>query len=200
MGELYMGIDVSKAKLDYAYYGEHDTQQVDHSSAGIAQLVAECQARQVTLVVVEATGSLEMPVVAALLSAGIPTALVNPRPVRDFAKGMGQLAKTDKIDAHTLAHFGWVAKPRVYVLPAAEAQAFEALLTRRNQILGMLTVERMRLHTVHATQRERLNQHIAWLKAELEQLDQDLAQSIRQSAVWQAKDQLIQSVPGVGPI
>jgi transposase len=200
MGEVYLGIDVSKAHLDYAYYGSSETAQVDNTAAGIAQLVAECKAGKVSLVVVEATGSLEMPVVAALLTAGIPTAVVNPRQVRDFAKGLGKLAKTDKIDAHTLAQFGFMVHPRVYVLPSQEAQALEALLTRRSQVIEMLSSERVRMHTVHFSQRARLEKHIDWLKGELEQIDSELNQSISQSETWKAKDQLLQSVPGVGRI
>jgi transposase len=200
MDELYLGIDVSKAQLDYASSGSKETAQVENNGAGIGKLVAELKERQATLVVVEATGSLEMPVVAALLTAGVPTAVVNPRQVRDFAKGMGKLAKTDKIDAHTLALFGMTVKPRVYILPSAEAQALEALLTRRNQILDMLTSERIRLYTIHATQRARLEKHIEWLKSELEEIDNDLNQSISASDTWKAKDALLQSVPGVGRI
>jgi len=200
MGDLYVGIDVSKAHLDYAFYGTNETGQVDNQPAGISQLVAECQRRQVTLVVVEATGSLEMPVVAALLTAGVPTAITNPRQVRDFAKGLGKLAKTDKIDAQTLAHFGYTVKPRVYVLPAADAQALEALLTRRNQLLDMLTAERLRISSTHTSVRQRLEKHIEWLKAELAEIDKDLDQSIQHSEIWKAKDRLLQSVPGVGRI
>lgn len=200
MGELYVGVDVSKAHLDYAFYGTNEAGQVDNQPAGISKLVAECKARQVTLVVVEATGSLEMPVVAALLSAGVPTAITNPRQVRDFAKGLGKLAKTDKIDALTLAHFGLIVKPRVYVLPAADAQALEALLTRRNQLLDMLTAERLRISSTHTSVRQRLEKHIEWLKAELAEIDKDLDQSIQHSETWKAKDRLLQSVPGVGRI
>jgi len=200
MDELYLGIDVSKGHLDYAPMGSNETAQVENNGAGIAQLVAEFKQRQPTLVVVEATGSLEMPVVAALLTAGVPTAVVNPRQVRDFAKGMGKLAKTDKIDARTLALFGSTVKPRVYLLPSEEAQALDALLTRRNQILDMLSSEKIRLYTVHATQRASLEGHIEWLKAALEQIDMDLNQSIRSSDTWKAKDALLQSVPGVGRI
>ena len=200
MDELYLGIDVSKAHLDYASHGSKETGQVENNGAGIAQLVAEFKECQPALVVVEATGSLEMAVVEALLTAGVPTPVVNPRQVRDFAKGMGKLAKTDKIDAHTLALFGFTVKPRVYLLPSAEAQVLEALLTRRNQIIDILTSERMRLYTVHDSQRARLEKHIDWLKAELEQIDEDLNQSVSASDIWKAKDTLLQSVPGVGRI
>ena len=200
MGELYLGVDVSKAYLDYAYYGSNKSERVDNQPGGIATLVAECKERQVTLVVVEATGALERPLVAALLSAGVPTALVNPRQVRDFAKALGRLAKTDKIDAHTLAHFAYTVKPRVHVLPSEEAQVLEALLTRRNQLIEMQVTERLRLSTVHATQREGLEKHIEWLKDAIATIDTELDQAIQQSETWKAKDKLLRSVPGVGRI
>jgi transposase len=200
MDEIYLGIDVSKAYLDYAYHGSADSWQVKNEPAEIMTLVEECKTHKVTLAVVEATGSLEMPVVAALLTAGIPTAIANPRQVRDFAKGMGKFAKTDKIDAHILAHFGSIVKPRVHVLASDERQALDALLTRRNQVIGMLTAERTRMNTVHASQRERLKKHIDWLKAELDELDKELDQSVKSFEIWKAKDTLLQSVPGVGRI
>jgi transposase len=200
MGELYMGIDVSKAHLDYAYYELPDNGQVENEPGGIAKLVAECKSRQVSLVVVEATGSLEMPVVAALLAAGVPTAVVNPRQARDFAKGLGKLAKTDKIDARTLAHFGQTVKPRVWVMASKETQALEGLMTRRNQLIDMLSAERMRLSTTHASVRQRLEKHIEWLKTELAEVDDDLDQMVKQSETWKAKDKLLQSVPGVGRV
>ena len=200
MGELYLGIDVSKAHLDYAYHGSTQSRQVENNVAGIAKLVAECKGREVTLAVVEATGSLEMKVVVALLTAGIPTAIANPRQVRDFAKGLGKLAKTDTIDAHSLAHFASVVKPRVHELPSEELQALEALLTRRNQLIDILTAERSRLSSTHASQRARLEKHIEWLKAEIDEIDKDLDHRIQSSEVWKAKDSLLQSVPGVGRV
>lgn len=200
MDAVYMGIDVSKAKLDYAYYQDKKRYQVEQSTEGIARLVAACRERQVHLVVVEATGGMEMGVVGALLAGGVPTAVVNPRQARDFAKASGQLAKTDKIDAHLLAHFGAVMQPRVYQMPSPEAQALEALLTRRSQLIEMHTSECNRLPSTHERQLARLNEHIAWLKAEIAELEQELAQTLRQSDTWQAKDQLLQSVPGVGMV
>jgi transposase len=200
MGELFVGIDVSKAHLDYAYGSDLPSYQVANDEAGIAQLVGEVQARAVSLVVLEATGGLELPAVAALLQAGVPTALVNPRQVRDFAKGMGKLAKTDQIDSHTLAHFAQVARPRVHVLPDAQAQALAALLARRRQVIEMLTAERNRVLSTHPSQRARLQAHIDWLKAELAQLDQDLDEQIRTTPTWQAKDTQLRSAPGVGRV
>lgn len=200
MDAVYMGIDVSKARLDYAYYQDKKRYQVGRDTDGVAHLVAECQQRAVRLVVVEATGGMELVVVGALLAAGVPTAVVNPRQARDFAKAAGQLAKTDKIDAHLLAHFGAVMQPRVYQMPSPEAQRLEALLTRRSQLIEMRTSERNRLPSIHESQRDNLQQHIAWLNAEVKQLEQELEHTLRQSETWKAKDELLQSVPGVGKI
>lgn len=200
MAELFVGIDVSKRYLDYAFYGEQGSQRVDNNEAGIAMLVTPLKDRQVTLVVVESTGGLEMPVVAALLHAQIPTAIANPARVRSFAKGLGKLAKTDAIDSQILARFAQSARPRVYQLPDAQAQALSALLVRRRQLIEMLTMERNRLLSVHQSQRARLEAHIAWLQQELDQFNQDLDQTIRDTPAWKAKDEQLRSAPGVGPV
>jgi transposase len=200
MGELFVGIDVSKGHLDYAFYGEKGSQRVDNNEAGIAKLVTTLQDRQVTLVVVEATGGLEMPVVAALLQAQVPTAIANPARVRSFAKGLGKLAKTDAIDSQILAHFAQSARPRVHELPSEQAQALSALLVRRRQLIEMLTMERNRLFSVHKSQRKRLETHIEWLQQELDQFNQDLDQMIRDTPSWKAKDEQLRSTPGVGQV
>ncbi len=198
MGETVVGIDVSKGHLDYAFYGEAASYQVANDDSGIAKLVEALKGRSVTLVVVEATGGLEMPVVAALLHTGVPTAIVNPRQVRDFAKGLGLLAKTDQIDSHVLARFAQTVRPRVYVLPDEQAAALAALLARRRQLVEMLTMERNRRGSIHASQRERLQAHIDWLQAELDQLDDELDQAIRNTPAWKAKDEILRSSPSVG--
>lgn len=200
MDAVYMGIDVSKGRLDYAYYQDKQRYQVARDAEGIARLVSECQARQVGLVVVEATGGMEMPVVAALLAGGISTAVVNPRQARDFAKATGQLAKTDKIDAQLLARFGAVMQPRTYQMPSEEAQALDALLTRRNQLIEMRVSERNRLSSTHASQQARLCEHITWLEDEIKRLEKELERTLCQTDTWKAKDELLQSVPGVGNI
>lgn len=198
MGERFVGIDVSKQHLDYAFHDAATSERVSNDADGISQLVQEVKAGQVRLVVLEATGGLEMPVVAALLQAGVPTAVANPRQVRDFAKGLGKLAKTDKIDSQMLAQFAQTVNPRVYVLPDAQAQALAALLDRRRQVIEMLTAERNRRLRVHASQKARLQAHIDWLNAELDQLEQDLDEIIRQTPTWKAKDEQLRSTPGVG--
>ncbi len=198
MGEIIVGIDVSKARLDYAYWGETTSWQVTNDAEGIAALVKEMKARQVSLVVLEATGGLEKGVVTALLQAGVPTAVANPRQVRDFAKGLGKLAKTDTIDCQTLAQFGQTVHPRVHVLADEQAQALAAIVARRQQVVEMLTSERNRLAQVHASQRGHLQTHIDWLKAEVERLNDELDQFIQNTPLWKARDEQLQSAPGVG--
>jgi transposase len=143
---------------------------------------------------------LEVPVTAALAAAGLAVAVVNPRQVRDFAKAVGQLAKSDALDAHVLARFAEVVRPTPRPLPDAEAQALAALLTRRRQVMAMLVAEQQRLPTTLAPLRPRVEAHIAWLRQERDDLDRELRQRIRQSPAWREDDDLLQSVPGVGPV
>ncbi len=153
-----------------------------------------------TLVVLEATGGLEGPVVAALTAAGLAVAVVNPRQVRDFAKAVGHLAKTDALDAQVLAHFAEAIRPTPRPLPEPERQALAALLTRRRQVLGMLVAEQQRLGTTALALRPRIEAHIAWLRQERDDLDRALQLQVRQSPAWRADDDLLQSVPGIGPV
>lgn len=199
MNEVYAGIDVAKAHLDYAFYGEVQSYRVTNDADGIAALVQAMQARQVTLVVVEATGGLEMAVVAALAAAQIPVARINPRQARDFAKSTGKLAKTDRIDGHGLAHFGQALHPRPYTLPDAEAQYLAEVLARRRQIVEMVTAEKNHLSSAATPLRQRIQEHIDWLEEEKTRLDQDLMDHIQQSRLWQDKAEVLQSAPGVGP-
>lgn len=200
MEDLYVGIDVAKQALDYASDPVGLQGRVENNPDGIAQLINLLQTQPVKLVVLEATGGLEVPVVAALLSAGLPVAVVNPRQVRHFARATGQLAKTDRIDGRILAQFGRAVRPRVAQLPDEASQALAALVTRRRQVIDMLTAEHNRLTSTHPSQRAHLQAHIDWLEAELKGLDQDLDQQIRQSPVWKAKDEQLRSTPGVGPV
>jgi transposase len=138
-------------------------------------------------------------VVAALAVAGLPVAVVNPRQVRDFAKATGKLAKTDRLDALALAHFGEAVRPKVRPIPDEQAREFGAIIARRRQVVGMLVAERNRLETSVPPVRERIDAHIEFLEAELSDLDDDLDRVIRESSVWREKDVLLRSVPGVGP-
>jgi transposase len=196
----FVGIDVAKAALDLASRPDGAVLRVHNNEAGIAQLVTQLQETAPALIVLEATGGREAPVAAALATAGLPVAIVNPRQVRDFAKATGQLAKTDALDARVLAHFAEVVHPTPRALPDAEAQALSALLARRRQVVGMLVAERQRLETTVPALRPRLEAHIAWLRQERDELDVALREQIRHSPLWREDDVLLQSVPGVGPV
>ena len=151
------------------------------------------------LVVVEATGGLELPLVAAPQVADIPVAAINPCQARDFAKALGRLAKTDRIDAEVLAHFAEVVRPAVRPLPSAEVRALDALLSRRQQLLEMQVMESNRLGTCSdPTVRAGLERHLAWLKAEV--ADRRLAEAVQASPAWREKDELPRSIPGLGPV
>ncbi|MCL5962365.1 MAG: IS110 family transposase [Chloroflexi bacterium] len=197
---LFVGIDVSKANLDVAVRPTGEGWTTTNDEAGITKLVARLKGLKPTLIVLEATGGLQEPVAIALSLARMGVAVVNPRQVRDFAKAMGKLAKTDKIDAQVLAHFGEAVRPEPRTLPDEQARVVTALLTRRRQVIEMLTAERNRLGSTRGPVRKRIETHIEWLQKELSDLDQDLAKEIRQSPVWREKDKLYQSVKGVGPV
>ncbi len=198
--QSFVGIDVAKAYLDLAERPAGTHERYPHDETGITRIVARLQALRPTLIVLEATGGLEVPLAAALAAAGLAVAVVNPRQVRDFAKAVGQLAKTDTLDAHLLARFAEVVRPDPRPLPDAEAQHLSALLARRQQVIAMLVAEQQRLPTTPLALRPRVEAHIAWLRQERDDLDQALRQQIRQSSAWREDDDLLQSVPGVGPV
>jgi transposase len=195
-----VGIDVSKAYLDVAERPGPAPMRLANDEDGIAQVVARLQVSRPVLIVLEATGGLEIPVVAALAAAGLAVAVVNPRQVRDFAKATGQLAKTDALDARVLAHFAAVVRPVPRPLPDVERQALAAVLTRRRQVIAMLVAEQQRLGSASLPLRPRIERHITWLRQERDELDQELRHQIRQSPAWREDDDLLQSVPGVGPV
>jgi transposase len=163
-------------------------------------LVAQLAALRPTLIVLEATGGLEIPLTSALATAGLPVVVVNPRQVRDFARAKGLLAKTDALDAQVLAQFAERIRPQPRPLPDTEARALAALLTRRRQLVEMLSAEKNRLLSASSSIRKGLRAHIIWLERELERTDTDLTMTIQQSPVWREKDELLRSVPGVGPV
>jgi transposase len=197
----YVGIDVAKEKLDMAVHSADQQWTFANSDAGISQALSCLREFNPALIVLEATGGIEVPLVAAVALAGLPVVVVNPRQVRDFAKATGRLAKTDTLDARTLAHFAAVIRPTLRPLPDAHTQEMTAILTRRRQLVEMLTAERNRLSAARTKAvRERISAHITWLVKELDNVDDDLASSIRKSPVWREKDNLLQSIPGVGPV
>jgi transposase len=196
----FVGIDIAKARLDIAIRPSGEQWTAPNDEPGIEQLVSRFQELAPALVVLEATGGLEIPLAAALAAGGVPLAIVNPRQVRDFAKAVGQLAKTDALDAQLLARFGEAIRPTPRPVPDAQAQALAALLARRRQVIGMLVAEQQRLGTMLPAVRPRLEAHIAWLRQELAELDAELHQAIRSSPVWREKERLLRTVPGVGPV
>ena len=198
----FVGIDVSKAHLDSSIRPGPKTAARDPNDlAGIAALVSRLKPLAPTLVVVEATGGLQLPLVAALQVAKIPVAAINPRQARDFAKASGQLAKTDRIDAEVLAHFAEAIRPDARPLPSAEVQALDALLSRRQQLLEMRVMESNRLGAcTDPTVRAGLERHLAWLEAEVADADHRLAEAVKASPAWKEKDELLQSIPGLGPV
>jgi transposase len=195
----FIGIDVSQTRFDIAVRpGSSFT--IAHDEPAIATLVEQLRTLGPTLIVLEATGGLEVPLTSALATAGLPVVVVNPRQVRDFAKASGRLAKTDALDAQTLAQFAEVMRPTPRPLPDAEARALVAVLARRRQLVEMLTAEKNRFLTAPPATRKSLRTHIAWLERELGHIETDLAATIRRSPVWREKEELLRSVPGVGPV
>lgn len=196
----FVGIDVSKAHLDVAVRPSGQAWQVANSAAGIAQLVQQLREQGPGLVVLEATGGYENAAAAALAVAGLAVAVINPRQARDFAKSTNQLAKTDRIDAQVLAHFADALRPEPRPLPDEATTALQAVLTRRREVIEMQVAEQSRLSLVHDSMRSHLQEHLDWLAEEIKDLEQQLDQLVANNAAWQAKEALLTSVPGVGPI
>lgn len=195
---IVVGIDISKATLDVAAAGEYWS--VANDLDGIGRLVERIMPFQPSLVVVESTGGLERAVLAELSAAGIPIALVNPRRVREFAKSIGLLGKTDKIDAHLLVRFGEAVKPEPTRLPSAEEQQLSAWMTRRRQIIDMLTMEQNHLFSAHPATRASVIKVITMLQAELKDLEHQIDDFIDHHPDFHQKEDILRSVPGVGPV
>ncbi len=198
--QVFVGIDVSKGRLDVAVRPSEERFTVTNDSAGIAERVERLAKLKATLMVLEATGGLETAVTVALVARGLAVAVVNPRQARDFAKSMGKLAKTDKIDAMVLARFAEAIRPQPRQLPDEQAQLLQATLVRRRQLIEMLVAEKNRLPLTHVSMQARVEEHIAWLETELKTIDQDLNVQLRASPVWREKEDLLLGVKGVGPV
>jgi transposase len=197
---VFVGIDVSKARLDIAVRPAGTISSVPHDEAGMATVVEQLRHMQPTLVVLEATGGLEVVLSGALAAAGVRVVVVNPRQVRDFAKATGRLAKTDALDAQVLAQFADAVRPAVRPLPEASTQELAALLARRRQLVEMLTAEKNRLGRAPRRIDRDIRTHIAWLERQVAQLETDLTRAIHASPIWREKDEWLQSMPGVGPV
>ena len=188
----YVGIDVSKAQVYVAVRPTGQRWAASYDETGVGELVSQIVDLVPAMVLLEATGGLELPLVAALAAAELPVVVVNPRQVRDFAKATGTLAKTDALDAGVLAHFADVVRPDVRPLKDAETQVLNSLTARRHQVMSMLVAEKDRLGSAVGA----VGPHIAWLEQVLSDLG--LRQTLRQSPVWREKDDLLRTVPGVG--
>jgi len=196
---LWVGIDVSKDFLDVHVRPTQDAFRVANDEAGIADLVARLQQRPPAGLVLEATGGYEIPVVAALAAAGLAPAVVNPRQARRFAEGVGRLAKTDPIDAAVLAHFAEAVRPEPRPVPDADARLLGDMLARRRQLVQMRVSELHRLPTATGPIRKGIQRHIDYLDRQIKSIEDDLATAVKASPAWRARDELLQSVPGVGP-
>jgi transposase len=196
----YVGIDVSKDRLDVAVLGERQETQVENSREGITRLVQQMEDLQPELIVVEATGGYQRGVVEALFWAGLAVAVVNPSRVRQFARACGLLAKTDKLDAQMLAEFGQRVQPRRYVGKSEAEKQLSALLVRRKQVEEMLKAEQNRLRTVSPSLRGSLERMIAVLKEEKKRLDEEIRGLLNEQQAWQEQIEILDSAPGVGVV
>jgi len=201
MDVLSVGIDVSKATLVIAVSPTGESWSSATTPAAIDALVARLQGLTPTIIVVEATGGYERALVAACVAVGLPVAVVNPRQVRAFAQALGRTAKTDDIDGHVLAEFGARMQPTARAISDGETQALAALVVRRRQLVEMIGMERRRLEQAPPTGKitRDLRNHIRWLERRVEHVDEEIGTAIQASAVWRVQDDLLRSVPGIGP-
>ncbi len=200
----YVGIDVSKGRLDVAVRrgGAHQEGfAVANDQEGIDALVERLLGTRPALVVLESSGGFERPAATTLAKEGLAVAVVNPRQARDFARATGRLAKTDRLDAESLARFAEAVRPRPRALPDEEALLLGEILDRRRQIVGMLVAEKNRLSTVASEPvRRRVRAHVRWLEKELDRTERDLQEAVEASETWRENEALLRSVPGVGPV
>ena len=197
---VFVGIDVSKERLDVAVRPTGEMWQVSHDSLGIGEVMERLETLMPQLVVLEATGGVEMTLAGELAASGLHVAVVNPRQVRNFARATGKLAKTDALDAQVLAHFAEAMRPASRPLPDSDTRELAALVARRRQLVEMITAEKNRFRTAARRIRPKVEEHIRWLEENLAELDRDLGDFIRSSPIWRDKDELLRSTPGVGPV
>jgi transposase len=198
--ETFVGIDVSKGTLDLCIEPAGETLHVDYDDKGISQVVKRLVEVSPTLIVMEATGGLEMRLAGELSAKSLPVAIINPRQARDFAKATGQLAKTDSVDAAILAAFARAIRPAVRPIKDAETRALDDLVTRRRQLVDMRVQEILRLGTASKVQKKSLTAHITWLNKRITALDEEMTKRLRASSVWKSKDDLLCGIPGVGDV
>lgn len=198
--ECFVGIDISKAMIDIDAFPLQNRFSARNDESGRSEILSVLQTLSPTLVVVEATGGLEAPLAALLIEQGMAVAVINPRQARDFAKALGILAKTDRVDAHVLARFAQAIRPEARPRPSQETAELSAMLVRRRQLVEMVTAENNRLQSASPRVAKTIHQHIQWLEKRLADADNDLDNLIRASPAWQRKAELMQSVPGMGRV
>ncbi len=198
--QVYAGIDVSKARLDLGLSGEPSVFSTGNDPRGIGDLCARLSELKPARVVLEASGGLETALVAELAAAGLPVVVVNPRQVRDFARATGQLAKTDALDARMLALFAERVRPELRALPSEQERELKAMVARRRELVEMITAERNRLARVPKLLHKEISAHIRWLEGRVKERDRDLDKMLRNSPLWRERENLLKSVPGVGPV
>ena len=198
--EIFVGIDVSKARLDGCVWPAQESFTTPNDTDGIEKLVSELLEKRPALVVLEATGGLETAFATAACAAGLPVAVVNPRQVRDFAKAVGALAKTDALDVAVIARFAATIKPVQRALRNEETDALARMVARRRQLVLMRTQEKNCLGAATGKQRDDIKEHVQWLEEHIDRLDIDLTATLRQSEAWRVKEDLLKSVPGIGPV
>ena len=198
--KVYVGIDIGKEKIDIAVHSSEKRLSFSNDDAGIAEAVKSISEVAPFLVVLEATGNLQASLVAALAFAGIVPAVVNPRQIRDFARATGRLAKTDIIDAQVIAHFAAAIHPAPRSLSDDQSQELKGIMARRSQVNEMIIAEKNRLGSAPKIVKPRIQVHITWLQKELDEIDGNLRRAIQESPIWREKDDLLQSVPGIGPV
>jgi transposase len=194
----WVGLDVSKAHVDVAIDGGRQWREAT-DTAGLARLSTALVQAEASLVVMEASGGYESPVAAALAAAGLAIAVVNPRQVRHFARAMGVLAKTDRLDARTLARFAAVVQPAPRPLPDEAHRELTELVQRRRQLVDMVVAEKLRRRGASGRVGQQIQQHVQWLEQQIQELDRDLDQLVRNSPLWRDRDNLLRGVPGIGP-
>jgi transposase len=197
---VFVGIDVSKAHLDLAVSKDAEVVRTGNDEKGIAMITSLLQEAQPDLIVVESTGGLERALIKELYLVGLPVALVNPGRVRDFARSIGQLAKTDKIDARLLAHFAEAIKPPKVILPSEQEQYLSALVTRRRQVVDMLTAEKNHLLSTPTRLRPLVERNMDWLEQQKKEVEEQLDDFIEHDPHFHSKSDLLRSAPGVGPV
>ena len=198
--QVYVGIDMAQDKFDGAVHGTQEKWTASNDGAGIAETVQRLTVLHPTLVVMEATGGLERSLVRALDAVAIPTEVVNPSKIRAFAKAIGQLAKTDALDAQVIAHYAAVIQPAPRPRPTVAAEELKALIKRRQQMVEMITAEKNRLSRALPAVRSHIQQHIAWLQEERDGLDHELDTLLKTDAHWKARERQLRTVKGVGPV